>query len=185
MSEPLRILPAPQSGKNNPMSLVQAGEAACFLREYGSANYTDPTAISYENTLLKHLSKQNLSFAVPLPILNRAEKYISQHDNRYFSLTPKFSGKRLNPANLIHVEQMGRLTGQMHRVLADFPMQKRPGRSLFTDLFGFADAHYDVFALTPGDVGIRQPDTETRNRFAWWHDELMELQFFVDDIYST
>ncbi len=114
--------PLERGGYNNFLyRLYHGGKALPFvLRAYG--NHANPRYIHHELSVLAHLARQALPFALPLPIpTRRGESYALVDDGRtlwLLVLLPFIPGVNPDPADVAQAEGAAHALGLLHRALA-------------------------------------------------------------------
>jgi Ser/Thr protein kinase RdoA (MazF antagonist) len=144
----------------------------------------DPASIHYEHRLLNWLAGTGLLFAVPVPIHTRDGASLCGGPFGWTSLSLWLPGSRLDPHRQDHVESLGAATGELQAALRHYPTTPRPGRPLFSRLFGFPLPFRDAFTLTPHHLGL--PDTPPYDDLVrWWREEAAQLKAFVGGPYRA
>lgn len=108
-------------GTVNTTFFVEAQAGKFILKLY---NDITTAQIQYEHSLLAHLGKTNLSFAVPTPIPTLTDEtllMVNQHDSQLrIALLPFILGQQADRKNIAHTYAVGQALGELHCALAGF-----------------------------------------------------------------
>ncbi|MDF5714111.1 MAG: phosphotransferase [Rhizonema sp. NSF051] len=117
----LTVQPTNQ-GTVNTTFIVETQAGKFVLKLYN--NDTTTTQIQYEHSLLAHLQKLDLSFAIPTPVptaLGETLVLLNQNNSLLrVALLPFISGEPALRNNLYHTHAVGRALGELHHALASF-----------------------------------------------------------------
>src|SRR3989440_12361713 len=144
---PVELVALPHQGVNNQNAGIHSESGDFVVKTYTS--YDDPASIHYEHHLLTWLAEEVLSFAVPVPIRTNDGALVCRGPHGWTSLSLRLPGARLDPHRWDHVELLGAAAGELQTALRDYPTTPRPGRPLFSTLFGFPLPFRDPFTLRP------------------------------------
>ncbi len=184
LETPVELYALSKVGKNNTVFGVRSGSNEYILKLHSSMVYDEFESIQYEIELLEWLSKADLSFQIPIPILNRNGNYVSTVSDEHFCLIPKFKGIQPDLDKLNHIESIGHALGQLQDKLSERPSMIRLSRSPFIQFFDFSQPYFDPFALTPVDLGFNKSDSEVISLLEWWAEEAYRLDVFYKDAYQ-
>lgn len=179
---PFRRYALPRNGKNNQLVGIQTTAGRFVWKTYTNASHADPATIEYEHAVFRHLTRHNLSFAIPKPLSNRDGQVLFRTTQGWAVLRQHIPGSPLNPEDLKEVTAMSAMLGELHVALSQCEISPRPGRQLFQLFFAFPQPAFDPLQLTPTDLGLPNI-AEHHERFAWWREEATKLQAFLDTEY--
>jgi homoserine kinase type II len=169
------------AGINNCTLGIHSGEGDFVWKVYQT--HADPTAIRYEHRLLTWLAQRELSFAVPAPMRTSDGDTLVTTPEGWGALFPLIPGAPPDQGEIVQIRAVGAALGELHRALADYPMEPRP------HFYGYGDLRYvhpvipDPFALTPADLGLpATPDLV--DLLARWQADLAELDEFTRRVYG-
>ncbi len=181
LTPPITPFALDHAGWNNDNLGIRTGAGSFVLRDHTSLSYEDRSSILYEFDILRWLSDQPLSFAIPTPIRTVSGDRWYVASGRWRSLAPLLPGRALarqQPDDLL----LGSALGELQATLKHYPASPRPGRPLFSDLFRFPGATLDPRRLTPERLRLPS-DPVLDERLGWWCDEAARLSAFVDGPY--
>jgi homoserine kinase type II len=179
---PVEIIALPGQGVNNHNVSVRTGSGDFVVKTYTSND--DPASIHYEHRLLNWLAEAGLSFAVPVPIHTPGSASLCGGPFGWTSLSLRLPGSHLDPHRQDHVELLGAATGELQAALRHYPTTPRPGRPLFSTLFGFPLPFRSPFILAPNHLGL--PDAPPYNSLLrWWREEAAQVKAFVEGPYGA
>jgi homoserine kinase type II len=125
-----------------------------------------------------------VSFSVPTPLPTREGELLSSGDDgARLALFHLFPGRPLDATNLEDLALLGEAIGELQVCLETYPFETRPGRALFTDMFGFPPPEMDVLSLYPSTLGLQT--VELDDLFGFWRHEASSLRDFVDGAFRT
>jgi homoserine kinase type II len=182
---PIEIWTLPGAiGINNHVRSVRTGAGAFVWKRYLS--HRDPAVIRYEHRLLAWLAGQDLSFATPLPIPTRTGDTLSPAPDGagWQALFAWLPGGHLDRDDPAQIEAFGAALGELHGVLARYPLERRPGFGDFAALGHIHPNLPDLFNLTPDHLGLPPTDASLA-LLAWWRETLGGLRPFLDGPYRT
>lgn len=170
------------SGLNNTILGVHTGVGDFVLKtlttDKAQAN------LRYEHELLVWLATQALSFQTPTPVLTRTGDTVVTTRAGSQLLVPYIVGERPLYTAPTQMEAMGAALGELHTILARYPMTPRPGTTLFGVLEQTHPTLPDPYHLSPQQLGL--PTTaEYEALFAWWCAELANLRTFIQGPFTT
>jgi homoserine kinase type II len=168
------------SGINNRTTGIRSGDREFIWKHYQT--HADPEAIRYEHRLLTWLSRRNLSFAVPAPILTCDGDTLVAGAEGWSALFALIPGQPPDHNHLGHIEAVGAGLGELHRTLAVYPLERRADFHGYGELCRVHLAIPDPLGLTPHDLGL--PDAAPyADLLTWWRDEVAELHEFTQTVY--
>lgn len=186
----VQVFALPMAGLNHRTIGLHTNSGDFVLKLY-RAPMNEPS-LDYEHALLRRVKTTGLSFAVPAPLPTRDGALRIQVPDGWVTLTPYLHGRcpefRLRngrrPEAPAEAGALGAAIGELHGTLADEPLLRRPGATLFDALFGFPPPERAPLTLTPEQAGLpdRAPFGEL---LASWRAEAAELEAFVDGTYRV
>jgi Ser/Thr protein kinase RdoA (MazF antagonist) len=183
LAPPISLFPLSGIGLSNNNIGVHTGDGEFVLRTYTSPSY-DLASIRYEHQLLSWLNDADVSFAVPTPLPTRkGELLISDDNDARLALFHLLPGRPLDATNLEDLALLGGAIGELHLCLETYPLKFRPGRALFTNIFGFPPPEMDSLSLYPSRLGLQT--VELDDLFGYWRREASSLRDFVDGPFRT
>lgn len=167
-------------GINNRVWAVDAGGASYVLKQYQT--HSRGETILYEHRLLAWLAARPLPFQAPVAQRTRRGETLWWHGRMAYALFPRLAGAAVWPPALGHLEQIGAALAHLHRTLADYPREPRPGLYGYGDLGRVHPAlpqpeRLDTAMLGIEDTGVAQDDLR------WWQGEVGRLARFADTVY--
>lgn len=185
LTQPIEVFDrAGAIGINNRVRWVRTGAGTFVWKSYLS--HRNAAVIRYEHRLLAWLAGQDLSFATPLPIPTRTGDTLSPMPDGagWQALFAWLPGGHLDRDDPAQIEAFGAALGELHGVLARYPLERRPG---FGDFAALGHSHPnmpDPFILTPDHLGL-PPTAANGALLAWWRETLGGLRPFLDGPYRT
>ncbi|MFN8636033.1 MAG: phosphotransferase [Chloroflexota bacterium] len=185
LAPPVSSFVLEHAGLNNQNLGVRTAAGDFVVRTHDSLSYRDPASIQYEHEVLGWLAEQGLPFAVPVPKLTRAQRQSFDGPGGRMSLAPKLPGMPLallarerGGFDETASEMLGDATGRLQVTLSRLPTVMRPGRPLFSELFGFPGQDLDPLAVQPADVGLAAT-SELDGLFGWWREQAAQIRAFA------
>lgn len=169
-------------GINNATRLVRTGAGDLVWRQYLAQRERE--TILYEHRLLTWLAGQPLPFGVPVPLASRTGATLVETSGVLHALFTRLRGHRPDAANPVHLQAIGRGLGELHTVLAGYPLVRRLGVSGYADLDHVHPLIPAPDHLTSADLGL--PDTPaSADDLAWWCDEVAALRTWIATHYAA
>lgn len=169
-------------GINNSTRLVRTGAGDLIWRQYLAQRGRD--TLLYEHRLLAWLADQPLGFGVPAPLPTRAGTTLLETGDGCHALFTRLPGHRPDDARPAHLQAIGRGLGELHTVLARYPLAPRPGATGYADLDHVHPLIPAPDRLTPADLGL--PETaHTADDLAWWRGEVAALRAWAAAHYAA
>lgn len=163
-------------GLNNTILGVHTGAGDFVLKTL--ATDKAPANLHYEHELLVWLGTQELSFQTPTPVLTRSGETVVATAAGGQLLIPYVIGECPRYTAPEQIEALGAALGELHSVLARYPMTPRPDTTLFGILEQTHSHLPDPYQLSPQQLGL--PATaEHEDLFGWWRAELANLRAFI------
>ncbi len=177
---PVELFTLPAAGSNNRTLGVRTGGGEFVWKSYRS--HIELASILYEHRLLKWLAERELSFAIPVPVLTRTGKTVSDTPQGWQALFVRLPGMHPDPQNLDQLQAIGAALGELHHALSVYTTEPRPGMSPFGDLCQLDPRIPDPFTLAVEQLGL--PDGSPYDPLvSWWRDEMAALRPFLEGVY--
>lgn len=123
-SEPY-IVEQRESGMNNITRIITSGDKRFVLRIYN--NHKNAQIVKLEHEVLEALSRQQLTFDVPVPVRNKAGDTVAiASDGTISSLFHYIEGDRPEPSLLMYVKALGQTAGQLTLALSKIKLHSQP-----------------------------------------------------------
>jgi homoserine kinase type II len=179
LTPPITEFPLSQ-GVNNAIVGIRTGNGDYALKHFNAPHGLG--GLKYEHDLLRWLTEQSLSFAVPAPIETRSGQTYYQDTNGLHILMPLLKGHRPNHQNPTQIQAIGIALGELQIALRNYPLTPRPNTVSFSDLNNIHPRIPTPQSLTPQDIGWPQTAT-TQQLCDWWREEVASLQAFLTHTY--
>lgn len=150
------IVEQQESGMNNTTRMVTSGNNRFVLRIYN--NHKDAQIVSLEHEVLTALSKQQLSFDVPVPVRNTSGDTITiASDGTISSLFHYIKGDRPEASLHFHVKALGQIAGQLTLALSKLELISQP---IYTPYYLLASTYSSLdetafMSLTENSVKLK------------------------------
>lgn len=165
-------------GINNRIRGVRTGAGTFIWKTY--LTHPDAETIRYEHQLLVWLAGQGLSFATPRAVPTRTGDTLcpTADGAGWQALFPYLPGIPTNRNDPAMIEAVGAALGELHRVLARYPITPRPGLDVFSALDHIHLAVPNAFTLIPAHLGLPSTDAND-DLLAWWRATLDTVRAFI------
>ncbi|OBZ17365.1 phosphotransferase [Bacillus sp. FJAT-26390] len=122
-----------ESGMNNTTRMVTSGGQRFVLRIYN--NHKDADIVRLEHEVLAELKRQEISFAVPVPVRNKQGDTVTiAKDGTLSSLFHYIEGDRPSVANTAHVYALGITAAELTKALGRIQPTRKPMYSPYYQL---------------------------------------------------
>ncbi len=177
---PIESFPISQ-GSNSRTIGVHTGDGDFLWKAYQPVH--SEASLRYECGLLTWLAGRGLSFAVPTPVPTADGDILCRIGGSVYALFSFIPGVWPLYTEPRQLENTGAGLAELHRVLAEYPTDPRPGINPYGNLATVHSAILNPYALHPVDLGLpeREPFTSL---LAWWREEVAELQHFSGGAYA-
>ncbi len=169
------------AGTNNATIGIRAGAGEYVWKTYQT--HLDPELVHDEHRLVRWLSTQPLSFAVPAPLPAITGETLCVTPEGYKALFPLLAGRRPDRADPQQIEAVGAALGELQVYLRQCPQELIPRLPAYGELHRIHPLIEHPADLTPHQLGLVGSEAEV-DLLAWWRDELVRLDMFIAGSYS-
>lgn len=179
---PVQERERPGGGTNNTTRAIRSGSGDYIWRTYQT--HRESRTILYEHELLTWLDRQQLSFAVPAPIMMASGETLYGSDDGFKALFPLVPGQVPDRTAPSQMESVGAALGELHRTLKAYPQAIRPGLATYSDIEQVHTHIPNPAVMTPAQVGLSGSVAENA-LFDWWRAEINQVQAWKSTNYQT
>lgn len=181
---PVTVAPLGSAGVNNAVWSVRTGAGEFVWKELAHAS-SGALALEYEHWLLAELARQDLPFALPVPVRSLdGATFLHLPGGGVGLLAPRLPGEQLSRHDLGETAAFGEATGALLTALARVSPRPHPTLTPYGDLRRTHPRLPEPAALTPAALGL--PETaEHLDLFNWWRELVAATAAFVAGPYRA